>query len=325
MGMLTEVGLTPELAERLYRGMVLIREFETRVQELFSAGELPGFVHLYIGQEAIAVGACADLRPDDYITSTHRGHGHLLAKGGDPRRMMAELYGKATGYCKGKGGSMHIADPSLGILGANGLVADGLPIAVGAGFSAKTRGTDQVAIAFFGDGASNEGAFHEALNLAAAYQLPVLFVCENNLYAVSTRLTRVTRSASIADRAAGYGMPGMTIDGNDILAVYRACSAAIRQARAGEGPTLIECKTYRQRAHFEGEVDLYRPSSEVEEWKTRDPIERFRQYILSHALLPADKLDVISLAIRQEIDRAVEFARQSPLPRPEDALMDVYA
>lgn len=318
----TEMPL--ELALELYRRMTLIREFELRVAALFAAGELPGFVHLYLGQEAVAVGVCAALRDSDYITSTHRGHGHLLAKGGDPRRMMAELYGKATGYCKGKGGSMHIADPAIGILGANGIVGAGIPIATGAALTARLRHTDGVAVAFFGEGASNEGTFHESLNLAAARRLPAIFVCENNLYGVSTFIGRVTGNQEIADRAAGYGIPGIQVDGNDVAAVHAVASTAVARARAGEGPTLIEAKTYRWKTHFEGEPDTYRPPEEVADWKRRDPIPRFAERLIQDGVSQAS-LGTIEEEVRVRVAEAVEFGRQGPHPEPSDALIDVYA
>jgi pyruvate dehydrogenase E1 component alpha subunit len=310
---------------QLLRRMLLIREFEGRVASLFAAGELPGFVHLYIGQEAIAAGVCATLNSADWITSTHRGHGHLLAKGGDPRRMMAELFGKVTGYCKGKGGSMHIADPSIGILGANGIVGAGIPIAVGAAMTARTKGTSQVAVAFFGDGASNEGTFAESLNLASMLNLPVLFVCENNGYAVGTPYSRISRTKAISDRAAGYGLPGVTVDGNDVLAVYAAASEAVARARNGEGPTLIEARTFRWRPHFEGEPDTYRTRDEVAEWRARDPILRLRKQLINGGLVSEAEADAIADSVRAVIDDAVEYARESPLPLPEEVLTDVYA
>ena len=249
--------------EFMYDRMKKIRLFEDRVKVLFAEGELPGFVHLYLGQEAVAAGSCAPLNFDDYITSTHRGHGHILAKGGEMKYMMAELYGKATGYNKGKGGSMHIAWPKLGILGANGILAAGIPIAAGAALSAKYRGSGQVTACFFGDGATSEGGAHETMNIASAFNLPIVFVCENNLYGVGTYQPSVRNIEEIADRATAYGMPGVVIDGNDAFAVYEAANAAVERARAGDGPTLIECKTYRWHPHFEGEADTYRPPEEV--------------------------------------------------------------
>jgi acetoin:2,6-dichlorophenolindophenol oxidoreductase subunit alpha len=309
----------------MYRRMLKVRYFEDRVKDLFAAGEMPGFVHLYLGQEAVAVGACAALRDDDYITSTHRGHGHIIAKGGDLKRMMAELYGKATGYNKGKGGSMHIADPSLGILGANGIVGAGLPIATGAALSAKLRKSGQVAVCFFGDGASNQGTFHEAINIAAAFDLPAVYVCENNLYAVGTRQSKVRKVEDIADRGIGYAIPGLAVDGNDVIAVYEACKAAVDRARAGQGPTIVECKTYRWRAHFEGEPDNYRPPEEVQAWMEREPIAPYRKLLVGQGVLTEAEADEIGVQVRKELDEAVEFARQSPLPRPESALEGLWA
>jgi len=309
----------------LYERMLKIRHFEDRVKDLFAAGEMPGFVHLYLGQEAVAVGACAGLNDDDYITSTHRGHGHIIAKGGDLKRMMAELYGKATGYNKGKGGSMHIADPGLGILGANGIVGAGLPIATGAGLSAKLRKSGQVAVCFFGDGASNQGTFHEAINIAAAFNLPVVYVCENNLYAVGTRQSKVRKIEDIADRGVGYGIPGLAVDGNDVIAVYEACREAIDRARAGLGPTLVECKTYRWRTHFEGEPDTYRPREEVEAWLKREPIAPYRRRLVEQGILTEEEADRIVARVVEELDEAVEFARTSALPAPESALEGLWA
>lgn len=309
----------------MYARMLKIRHFENRVKDLFAAGEMPGFVHLYLGEEAVAVGACAALNDEDYITSTHRGHGHIIAKGGDVKRMMAELYGKATGYNKGKGGSMHIADPSLGILGANGIVGAGLPIATGAALSAKLRKSGQVVACFFGDGASNQGTFHEAVNIASAFDLPVVYVCENNLYAVGTRQSDVRKIEDIADRGAGYGIPGLAIDGNDVVAVYETCKEAVDRARAGMGPTLIECKTYRWRAHFEGEPDTYRPPEEVKAWIAREPIAPYHRSLIEQGVLSEAEAEQIEAGIVAELDQAVEYARQSPLPEAESALADLWA
>jgi len=309
----------------MYERMLKVRHFEDRVKDLFAAGEMPGFVHLYLGQEAVAVGACATLNDDDFITSTHRGHGHIIAKGGDVKLMMAELYGKATGYNKGKGGSMHIADPRLGILGANGIVGAGLPIATGAGLSAKLRKSGQVTVCFFGDGASNQGTFHEAINIAAAFDLPVVYVCENNLYAVGTRQSDVRKVEDIADRGVGYAIPGLAIDGNDVIAVYEACKEAVERARAGMGPTLIECKTYRWRTHFEGEPDTYRPPEEVEAWMQREPIAPYRTKLIEQGVLTEAQASKIEADVLAELDGAVEFARQSPHPEPESALEDLWA
>jgi pyruvate dehydrogenase E1 component alpha subunit len=285
---------------------------------------MPGFVHLYLGQEAIASGVCAALNDDDYITSTHRGHGHIIAKGGELSKMMAELYGKVTGYNKGKGGSMHIAWPELGILGANGIVSCGIPIATGAALSAKLRKSDQVTACFFGDGASNEGAFHESLNAASAFDLPIVYVCENNLYAVGTRQSKVRKIEDIADRAPSYSMPGVVVDGNDVVAVYEVTKEAVERARAGEGPTLVECKTYRWRTHFEGEPDTYRPPEEVAAWRAREPIAPYRKMLIDQKIFKQQDMDLIDQAVIDELDQAVEFARNSPLPQPEDALQDLW-
>lgn len=309
----------------MFERMLKIRHFEERVKNLFAAGELPGFVHLYLGQEAVAAGACAALRDDDYITSTHRGHGHIIAKGGDVKRMMAELYAKATGYNKGKGGSLHIADPTLGILGANGIVGAGIPIATGAALSTKLRKTDQVTICFFGDGAANQGTFHEAINLASAFDLPIVYVCENNLYAVGTRQSQVRKIEDIADRGTAYGIPGLAIDGNNVIAVYEAIKEAVDRARAGEGPTLIECKTYRWRTHFEGEPDTYRPPEEVKAWMRREPIAPYRRQLIESGVLSEAEAQEIESAVLREIDEAVEFGRSSPSPKPESALEDLWA
>jgi acetoin:2,6-dichlorophenolindophenol oxidoreductase subunit alpha len=309
----------------MYERMLKIRHFEDRVKDLFAAGELPGFVHLYLGEEAVAAGVCAALHTDDYITSTHRGHGHIIAKGGDLSRMMAELYGKATGYNKGKGGSMHIAAPHLGILGANGIVGAGLPIATGAALSAKLRRSGQVAVCFFGDGASNEGTFHESLNIGSAFNLPVVYVCENNLYAVGTRQSHVRKVEDIADRASGYAMPGLAIDGNDVIAVFEAATEAVARARSGLGPTLIECKTYRWRTHFEGEPDNYRPPEEVAAWIRREPIAPYRRRLIEQGIISEAEAAGMERDVLRQLEAAVEFARQSPLPAPETALQDLWA
>ncbi|HHW54524.1 MAG TPA: thiamine pyrophosphate-dependent dehydrogenase E1 component subunit alpha [Firmicutes bacterium] len=309
----------------MYRKMVEIRIFESRVAELFAAGKIPGFVHLYIGEEAVAVGACANLKDTDFITSTHRGHGHCIAKGGRLDLMMAELFGKETGYCKGKGGSMHIADVEIGILGANGIVGGGLGIAPGAGLSAKMRGTDQVTICFFGDGASNQTTFHEGINLASAWKLPVIFVCENNQYGISLHQSRHQNITDIADRATAYGIPGVVVDGNDVMAVYEAVGEAVKRARAGEGPSLVECKTYRWRGHFEGDPQMYRPQEEIEEWKAKDPIPRFEALLAEMGVMTAEEAEAIRKEVAAEVEAAVEFAEKSPEPAPEAALEDLYA
>ncbi|KJS19704.1 MAG: acetoin:2,6-dichlorophenolindophenol oxidoreductase subunit alpha [Clostridiaceae bacterium BRH_c20a] len=304
--------------------MVRIRLFEEKVEELFLSGVLPGFVHLYIGEEAIASGVCSALKKSDYITSTHRGHGHVLAKGARMDRMMAELYGKKTGYCKGKGGSMHIFDFNLGVLGANGVVGGGFPIAVGAGLSAKLKRTDEVCVCFFGDGSSNRGTFHESLNMAAAWNLPVIYVCENNRYAATTPTHTTTSVNNIADRATGYGIPGVIVDGNNVEEVYSAAKNAIERARNGEGPTLIECKTYRIKGHFVGDPERYRSKDEVKEMKALDPIERYIKGLFDENVCTIEEVEEIYQGIRNEVIIAIKFAEGSPNPEPEDALTDLY-
>jgi TPP-dependent pyruvate/acetoin dehydrogenase alpha subunit len=319
------MSIDSEKLKDMYRTMVRIRFFEERVVKEFAAGKIPGFVHVYSGEEATAVGACANLKPEDFITSTHRGHGHLIAKGGKTDRMMAELYAKKTGYNKGKGGSMHIADVEIGILGANGIVGGGIPIAGGAALSAQTRGTDQVAICFLGDGASNSTRFHEGVNMASCWKLPVVYVIENNQYAESTCVADACNLANIADRAGAYGIPGVTVDGNDVLAVYEAVGEAVARARKGEGPTLVECKTYRHHGHYQGDTMTYRSAEEVAEWKKRDPITRFRKKLVEMGNLTEQGADEIEQEMRKEIEEAVKFAEESPFPAPEEALEDVYA
>jgi pyruvate dehydrogenase E1 component alpha subunit len=308
----------------MYERMRLIRDFEDRIAGLFAAGELPGFLHFYAGEEAVAVGVCAHLNPDDFITSTHRGHGHCIAKGVDVNQMMAELYGRATGACKGKGGSMHIADVDKGMLGANGIVGGGVPLAAGAGLTAKYNKRGQVAVCFFGDGANNQGAFHEAANLAAIWKLPVIFVCENNGYAEATPVNYATSVQDIAARASAYNIPGLVVDGQDVFAVYEAAGEAVRRARAGEGPTLLECKTYRYYGHFSGDPGGYRSEEEINEAKRRDCLERFKRQVLDRGLLTQVELDEIDRRSKEAIEQAVAFAKSSPLPSPEEVTTDVY-
>lgn len=307
----------------LYERMCLIRKFEDFLHDQFARGTIPGFVHLYAGQEAIAVGVMANLRGNDYITSTHRGHGHCIAKGVELGPMLAEIYGKAGGVCRGKGGSMHIADVDKGMLGANGIVGGGLPLACGAALSAKVRCTDQVAVCFFSDGAANQGTFHESLNLAAIWDLPVVFVVENNGYGEATPVEYSMRVTHIAERAAGYGMPGYTIDGMDVFAVYDAAGQAILRARAGKGPTLLECTTYRYYGHFEGDNLKYRSRSEEHVYKDRDPILHFRRSVLARGLLSEQELAVIDEHTKAMLNEAISFADQSPLPSPHECLEDV--
>lgn len=308
----------------MYKTMIRIRKFETQAMNLFAQGSIPGFVHLYIGEEAVATGVCANLYEDDYITSTHRGHGHIVAKGGDLKYMMAELYGKETGYCKGKGGSMHIADATKGILGANGIVGAGHNIAVGAGLSAKYRGTKQVCVCFFGDGSTNQGTFHEALNLASVWKLPVVFVCENNLYGISTNQSRHQAIKDVSDRAVAYNIPGITVDGNDVFAVYEAAKEAIKRARDGQGPTLIECKTYRHRGHFEGDPGTYKPDEEQKEWLAKDPIPRMEKFMLENEVVTKNELEALKEEVDKEINEAIEFANNSSYPSLESVIEDIY-
>jgi len=309
----------------MFDRLVTIRKFGTRVIDLFREGVIRGSTHTYIGMEASAVGACTALRPDDYITSTHRGHGHCISKGGDVRLMMAELLGKATGYCKGKGGSMHIADVDMGILGANGIVGGGMGIATGAALSAKMRNTGQVCVCFFGEGGNNQGALHENANLAAIWKLPVLYFCENNHYAMSMSVARATAVPDIATRAVAYDIPGVNVDGMDVLAVFDAVSKAAERARAGLGPSLIVATTYRFEGHNIGDPQPYRTKEEIEQWRQRDAIERFRKYLLSERIATREETDKVEQAVDQRIEDAIEFARQSPEPDLSTLEEDVYA
>ncbi|RRI95024.1 thiamine pyrophosphate-dependent dehydrogenase E1 component subunit alpha [Pseudomonas aeruginosa] len=308
-----------------YRVMRTIRAFEERLHVEFATGEIPGFVHLYAGEEASAAGVMAHLRDDDYIASTHRGHGHCIAKGVDVHGMMAEIYGKKTGVCQGKGGSMHIADLEKGMLGANGIVGAGAPLAAGAALAAKLKGSDAVAVAFFGDGGSNEGAVFEAMNLAAVWNLPCLFVAENNGYAEATAANWSVACDHIADRATGFGMPGVTVDGFDFFAVHEAAGAAIERARAGEGPSLIEVKLTRYYGHFEGDAQTYRDPDEVKHYReTRDCLKQFRERTCHAGLLSASDLDAIDAEVEARIEDAVQRAKNDPKPEPDDLLRDVY-
>ncbi len=308
----------------LYRTMVRIRRFEERVEQLFLAGKLPGFVHLSIGQEAVPAGVCAHLRPDDYVTSTHRGHGHALAKGTDPAAMMAELYGKRTGSCRGKGGSMHIFDARLGMLGANGIVCAGVPIAAGAALAARLLGQDRVAVAFLGDGAVARGPFHESLNLASLWKLPVVFVVEQNAFASTTRYEEAHAFASVAEFVRGYGVASHRVDGNDVEAVYRAAGDLVDRARSGEGPGLLEAVTYRLRGHYVGDPQRYRTREEVEEAQARDPVRRWREVLRSRGV-PEEVLEAVEREEEERVEAAVRFAEESPLPEPEEALEDLVS
>ena len=310
----------------LHRRMVRIRLFEEAAGKLAEAARLPGFLHLYVGQEAVASGVCANLHDDDAITSTHRGHGHLVAKGGDLKRMMAELMAKSTGYCKGKGGSMHISYLDLGMLGANGIVGAGSPIAVGAAFAAKYRKRGQVAVAFFGDGATNIGAFHEAANMACALHLQIVFVCENNEYGEFTPRSKTMAIDDVIERAAGYGMPGVIVDGMDVDAVYEVAGEAVARARRGDGPSMIEAKTYRFYNHH-GIQNLglkYRSDDEVSEWKQRDPIVVLEQRMIEHDPATAAEFEVVWAAVRSDVVEAIAFADESPVPDIDQLLTDVY-
>ena len=305
--------------------MHLIRKFEETAEASYMRGLIHGTMHLSIGQEASAVGATLPLRRDDYILSTHRGHGHCLAKGADPARMLAEFFGKETGYCRGRGGSMHIADIDSGNLGANGIVGGGLPIAVGVGMSIRMQKQERVCMVFFGDGATNEGAFHEALNMASIWKLPVVFVCENNKYGMSMDIALAMAVPNVADRASAYAMPGVAVDGNDLPAVAAAAAAAIDRARTGGGPSLVECKTYRWRGHSKSDRNLYRTKEEIDAWRKRDPIRLLEAELVAHGRFDAADLAAIEKAAALEIERALEFAKASPDPAPSELTRDVYA
>ena len=310
----------------MYRTMLTIRRFEERAIEEYAKGTLPGFIHSYIGQEAIAAGVCAHLRIDDRIVSNHRGHGHCIAKGADMKRMMAEIYGKKTGYCKGKGGSMHIADFKIGMLGANGIVAAGLPIATGSALAAQLEGGDSISVVFFGDGACGEGEFHESLNLASIWKLPIVYVCENNLYGVNTATSYSMAAENVADRAVAYSMPGVVADGNNLETVYETAEKAVSRARAGEGPSLIEFKTYRWRGHFEGDglPDL-RPKKELADWKKKCPVAFMERQLIEKGIIDTAALSAMNDEVMTRIQEAVDFAEASPLPDPEDALEDIFS
>jgi pyruvate dehydrogenase E1 component alpha subunit len=317
--------LDQDLVGRMYEGLLRIRLFEETQSRVFRAGEQEGFTHLYLGEEAIAVGACLNLKPDDFITSTHRGHGHMIAKGGDFKKMMAELYGRQTGQCLGRSGSLHIADRSIGMLGANGIVGDGNPIAVGAGYSIRLRGTRQVVVSFFGDGATNQGTFHESLNMAASWELPVIFVIENNGLSCGTITESVCRVLNnLGDRAAAYGIPGHNIDGMDVVEVYRTVGQAVERARAGKGPTLVNCKTFRHHGHFEGDIDVRTPE-QIKEARSHDAVADFERRLIEEGLITQKQIQERRRRIQQLIDEAVEYARASPPAPAEDATKFVYA
>ena len=312
---------------QFYRQMYLLRRFERTTQALFKKGEVPGFIHLYVGQEATAVGVGAHLRPTDWITSTHRGHAHAIVKGVPPENVLAEVFGKATGCCGGRGGTMHLISPSVGLFGTNGIVGGGIPAAVGLGISAKVRGTDQITVAFFGDGAVNHGAFHESVNLAGIQEAPVIFLCENNLYATCIHLSKVTKNDHVASKAAAYGIPGIRVDGNDVLAVWQAMDEAAQRARSGGGPTLIESMTYRMVGHHEGDplVGGYRTQEEMDQWATRCPLKRFSTFLQEKGHADLDQLKQIEAEVEAEIQHAVDFVYQSPSPDPKTATLHVWA
>ncbi len=319
-------ALARKKAISIYETMIRIRRFEERAIELFSAGELPGFLHASIGQEAVAAGFCAHLNNKDQITSTHRGHGHMIAKGLNYEGMFAELYARKTGYCKGKGGSMHIADQDLGVLGANGIVGGGIPIASGAALGIKLKKAKNVVVSFFGDGASNEGAFHEGINIAALWQLPVVFVCENNGFAESTPRKNHQSIRDVADRAKAYDIPGVVVDGMDVTALYEVAAEAIDRARKGKGPTLVEAKTMRFLGHYVGDPGTaYGHDKEVKKWKKRDPIDQFRKFLEKKNWLTGKMDKELRGRIESDLEAAVEFARKSPEPDLEDAIIDIYS
>jgi pyruvate dehydrogenase E1 component alpha subunit len=315
----------PDSARDALRTMWTIRRFEEAVDDLFARGLMHGTMHLSIGQEASATGSCLALRPDDAITSTHRGHGHCIAKGADLTRMMAELLAKETGYCRGRGGSMHIADVATGNLGANGIVGGGIPIAAGAGLAYRLQGIDRVVVSFFGDGATNEGAFHEAVNLAAIWKLPVVFVCENNKYGMSFSTEKSMAVETIAERSGGYGLPGVTVDGNDVEAVNEAVTTAVDRARAGDGPTLVEALTYRWKGHSKSDKNLYRTREEISEWRDKDPIGRFEALVVERGVLTATDVDEIRAAATNDVRDAARRANAAPDANPDDLLDAVFA
>lgn len=311
--------------QHMFRKMLEIRHFDTTAGELFLRGQVKGSIHSYVGQEGIAVGFCAILRPDDWITSTHRGHGHTIAKGGDLKRIMAEVLGKETGYCKGRGGSMHVTAADNGNLGALPIVASGLPIGVGAALSAQMRGEDRVVVCFFGEGGTSQGTYHEAVNLATLWKLPVVFVCENNAYAVSTHVSEAVPVADLADRAKAYGIPGINVDGNDVLAVYEVAEATIDRARRGGGPSFVACHSYRLEGHYVGEPRVYRSREEETDARKNDPLPRFRTWLIEHGILAENEADTLEDEVKQAVADAVAFAKASPEPSADRVMEWVYA
>jgi TPP-dependent pyruvate/acetoin dehydrogenase alpha subunit len=318
--------MNANIKRELFYTMLLIRRFEEKVLESFAYGKLAGTMfHVCIGEEAIPAGVCSVLGKTDYITSTHRGHGHFIAKGGDLNMMMAELYGKSDGYCKGKGGSMHIADINLGHLGANGIVGGGYAIATGAAYASALKMDGKITICFFGDGAVNEGLFHESLNMASIWKLPIVYVCENNLYALSSPCLKTHAAKNVADRAVAYGMPGMSVDGMDVEAVRNAAGEAVDKARKGEGPTLIECKTYRFFGHSRGDASVYRTKQEEAEWKSRCPVVSYSKKLIAEGILTEKEINEMEVQIADKLNEACDFADKSPYPGIETLYEDVYA
>ena len=309
----------------MYECMLRIREFEDKIYFMFLEGLIPGTIHLYQGEEAVAAGVCANLRKEDVITSTHRPHGHAVAKGVNTGTLMAEIFGRATGCCRGKGGSMHVGDIDVGMAPAIAIVGGGMPVATGMALAFKFQKKDNVAVSFFGDGATNEGIFHESLNMAALWNLPVIYVCENNLYAASTPIEKAFKKTEIARRADSYGIPGIVVDGNDVVSVYNVVKEAVERARIGKGPTLIECKTYRHGGHSRGDACTYRPKGEKEEWLKKDPVKRMEEFLLKENITTQSEIQAIKEKVVKEINESAEFAKNSPLPEPEDALKDVWA
>ncbi len=309
----------------LLESMIRVRRVEERLAELFTQGKIPGFIHVSTGQEAVAAGVCSTLEPEDSILTTHRGHGHALAKGIELKRFMAEIFGRRTGFCKGKSGSMHVADPAVGVMGANGIVGGGLPIALGTAFASRYRGDQAVTVCFFGDGASNQGSFHESLNLAALWNLPIVFCCENNRWAQFTPQSSYMKVEHVATRADAYGMPGVTVDGVDVLQVRRAALEAVARARRGEGPTLLECTVRRWSGHYVGDAQKYRSSDEVKAAKGDDPIQRFASALVESGVVDPVGQEAIEARVRAEIDAAIAFATESAVSDPEELMRDVYA
>lgn len=323
--MVNEIKISQDKLIRMYTTMVRIRQFEDRVYLLFLAGEMPGTIHLYQGEEAVAAGVCANLRRDDLITSTHRPHGHAIAKGVPIRSLMAELYARKTGCCEAKGGSMHMGDMDVGMLPAIAIVGGGIPVATGCALASKMMRSGKVAVSFFGDGATSTGAFHEAVNMGAIWNLPVVYVCENNLYGASTHQSKVMKIKNIAERASSYGIPGKVANGNDLFSVYEAAREAILRAREGKGPTLLECKTYRRGGHARSDACRYRPEKEEKAWLRKDPISQAKEKLIKMQILTEEKAMEIEEKVKKEIEEAIEYAKKSPSPKAEDTLRNVFA